>query len=75
MNLISTYLFCTSGYFSSNVTGPGMVEEATEETSEYQCFPLYSLLLALGNPRLDLQYQCFPLYSLLLALGHPRLDM
>ena len=36
---------------SSNVTGAGIVKEATEKTKIYQCFPLFTMLLALGNPR------------------------
>ena len=36
---------------SSNVTGAGIVKEATAKTKIYQCFPLYTMLLALGNPR------------------------
>jgi hypothetical protein len=36
---------------SSNVTGAGIVKEATKKTKIYQCFPLYTMLLALGNPR------------------------
>ena len=43
---VHNHLFC-----SSNVTGPGMVEEATESSTVYQCFPLFTMLLALGNPR------------------------
>jgi hypothetical protein len=36
---------------SSNATGPGIVEEASNSTWTFQCFPLYTMLLALGNPR------------------------
>ena len=68
---VHNHLFC-----SSNVTGPGMVEEATESSTVYQCFPLFTMLLALGNPRytspcyMDLGNPSY--FTMLLALGNHR---
>ena len=38
---------------SSSGTMFGIVEESSKQTIKMQCFPLYSLLLALGNPIVD----------------------
>jgi hypothetical protein len=56
---------------SSNVTGAGIVKEATKKTKIYQCFPLYTMLLALGNPRYSF-LTVLPLYTMRLAPGNPR---
>jgi hypothetical protein len=58
----------------------GLVAQPDESTYRIQCFPLYSLLLAIGNHREIIfidnestcKIQCFPLYSLLLAIGNHR---
>jgi len=47
----TTVQFSTA--FSSNLTGAGIVESSGEDTIEMQCLPLSSLILALGNPRVD----------------------
>jgi hypothetical protein len=48
---------------SSNVTGAGIVKEATKKTKIYQCFPLYTMLLALGNPRYSILTVLPPLHN------------
>jgi len=39
--------------FSSDVTGTGITETATNSTKLYQCLPIFTMLLALGNPRYE----------------------
>ena len=59
----------------------GLVPEPDESSYELQCFPLYSLILALGNPTinyfsLDIEGSEFLVrMTVVLNIFHPNLDL